>query len=101
MMEPTAIAKQVMEPTGIAKQVIDLQKTAFDNAFNAMVMLQDQTEKMTSSLLGQVPGLPEEAKKAINEWVKAYKKGREDFKKAVDENFKKAEGFFAAPKQVA
>ncbi len=46
-MEPTGIAKQVMEPTGIAKQVIDLQKTAFDNAFKAMVMLQEQTEKMT------------------------------------------------------
>ena len=91
----------MMEPTAIAKQVINLQKTAFDNAFNAMVMLQEQTEKMTSSLMDQAPGLPEEAKKAINEWVKAYKKGREDFKKAVDENFKKAEGFFAAPKQVA
>ena len=43
----------------------------------------------------QATWLPEEGKKAINDWTNAYKKGCEDFKKAVDENFKKVEDFFA------
>jgi hypothetical protein len=37
----------------------------------------------------------------INEWVKAYKKGRGDFKKAVDENFKRVEDFFGGAKKTA
>ena len=86
-----------MDSTKIAKQMIDFQKATFDNSFNAMVMLQEQTEKMVNTFLDQATWLPEEGRRVINEWVDAYKKGREDFKKTVDENFKKVEGFFAAP----
>ena len=85
-----------MDPVQIAKQMIDFQKTTFDNTFSAMVMLQEQTERMANTLLEQATWMPAEGKKAINDWVKAYKKGREDFKKTVDENFKKVENFFAS-----
>jgi polyhydroxyalkanoate synthesis regulator phasin len=88
-----------MDTGKIAKQMIDFHKATFDNTFNAMEMLQEQTEKMVNTLLDQSTWLPEEGKKAINEWVKAYKKGREDFRKAVDENFKKVEDFFSGTKQ--
>ena len=43
----------------------------------------------------QSPWLPAEGKKAVTDWIKAYKRGREDFKAAVDDNYKKAEDFFA------
>ncbi len=85
-----------MEQSKIAKQMIDFQKATFDNTFNAMTMLQDQTEKMVNMFLEQATWLPEQGKKALNEWVQAYKKGREDFKKAVDESFRKVEDFFAS-----
>jgi len=84
-----------MEQQKIFKQMIDFQKATFDNTFNAMTMLQEQAERMSSMFLGQTTGLPEEGKKVIGEWVDAYKKGREDFKKSVDESFKKVEDFFA------
>lgn len=84
-----------MDPKQIAKQMIQFNKTAFDNTFNAMTVLQEQTEKMMGMYLDQAPLLPAEGKKAISEWLKAYKKGREDFKTAVDENYKKVEDFFA------
>ena len=90
-----------METKKIAKQMIEFNKAAFNNTFNATVRLQDQTEKMANTLLNKVPGLPEEGKKTIDNWVKTYKKRREDFKKAIDENFKKAEGFFAVSEQAA
>ena len=76
--------------------MIEFNKAAFDNSFNAMMMLQEQSEKMVNTFLEQASWLPEEGTKAINEWVKAYKKGREDFKKLIDENFKKVEDFFAS-----
>lgn len=88
-----------MEPGKTAKQMIDFQKTTFDNTFNAMVSLQEQTEIMVNTIIDQSPWLPEEGKKVINEWLEAYKKGRNDFKKFVDENFKKVEEFFASQSQ--
>jgi polyhydroxyalkanoate synthesis regulator phasin len=75
--------------------MIDFQKTTFDNTFNAMVLLQGQAETMANTILDQATWMPEEGRKAINDWVKAYKKGREEFKKVVDENFKKVEDFFS------
>jgi hypothetical protein len=84
-----------MDPKQIAKQMIAFNKTAFDNTFEAMTALQEQTEKMMSLYLEQAPLIPEEGKKAINDWLKTYKKGRADFKAAADENYKKVEGFLA------
>jgi hypothetical protein len=34
----------------------------------------------------------------IEDWTKAFKKGREDFKKMMDDNFSKVESFFATSK---
>lgn len=84
-----------MEPKQIAKQMIDFNKTAFDNSFEAMAVLQDQTEKMVNAIIEQNTLIPEEGKKAVSDWIKSYKKGRSDFKTAADESFKKVETFFA------
>ena len=84
-----------MEPKQIAKQMIDFSKTAFDNSFEAMAVLQDQTEKMVNAMIEQNSLMPEDGKKAVSEWIKSYKKGRNDLKVAADESFKKVEPFFA------
>ncbi len=88
-----------MEPVKIATQMIEFQKTTFDNSFSALGMVHDQAERMLSMSLDQATWLPEEGKKAITEWSGAYKKGAEDFKKAVDDNFGKMKNFFASTKQ--
>jgi len=88
----------MMEQSKIAKQMVDFYKTTYDNTFNAMTMLQDQTERMVSMFLEQATWLPEQGKKALDEWVQTFKKGREEFKKAVDESFKKVEDFFTSEK---
>ncbi|GAB6269012.1 hypothetical protein DS62_02645 [Smithella sp. SC_K08D17] len=85
-----------MDPKQIAKQMVDFNKTAFDNSFEAMAVIQDQTEKMVNAMMEQTAFFPEEGKKAVNEWIKTIKKGREEFKSAADENFKKVETFFAS-----
>lgn len=84
-----------MDPKQIAKQMIDFNKAAFDNSFAAMAVLQDQTEKMVTSFIEQNALIPEEGKKAVSDWIKSYKKGRNDLKAATDESFKKVESFFA------
>jgi polyhydroxyalkanoate synthesis regulator phasin len=88
--------EETMEPKQIAKQMVDFNKTAFDNSFEAMAVIQDQTEKMVNTMMQQTAFFPEEGKKLIGDWIKTYKKGREEFKAAADENFKKVESYFAS-----
>jgi hypothetical protein len=83
-----------MDQGKIAKQMIDFHKATFDNTFNAMSILQEQTERMVGMFLDQSPWVPEEGRKAINDWVNTYKKGRSDFKKTVDDSFRKVDDFF-------
>jgi hypothetical protein len=82
-----------MENKLILKQMIEFNKTALDNGFSAMKIAQEQGEKMIAAFLGQAAWLPEQGKKAIKDWLDAYKKGCDDFKGAVDENYKKVEEF--------
>jgi len=49
---------------------------------------------MVNMFLEQSPWVPQEGKSAIQDWVKAYKKGRVDFKNSADQSFKKVEAFF-------
>jgi hypothetical protein len=85
----------MMDPKKMGKQMIDFYKTTFDNSFSAMMMLQEQMERMTNLYWGQMVNLPDEAKKGLAEWTKSYKKNCEDFKKLIDESFKKLESFVA------
>lgn len=80
-----------METTQFAKQTLAFQKTIFENSFNAMIMVQDQTEKMLNSYLDQLPWVTEEGKKSLKGSVDMAKQARETFKKAVEEGFDKFE----------
>jgi polyhydroxyalkanoate synthesis regulator phasin len=90
--------RTMMDQKAMFKQMVDFNKAALDNTFSAMATVQDQTEKMAKTVLEQATWLPEEGKKVISEWIQAHKKGRDDYKKLVDDNFKKVEDFFAASK---
>ncbi len=83
-----------MDQKETVKQMIQYNKTVFENTFNSLVMLQDQMEKTMDMFMKQSFGLPAEGKKIVEEYAKSYKKARENFKNAVDESFKKVEGFF-------
>lgn len=80
-----------MENKELVKQMVELHKTSFDNSFNMLITLQDQMEKMVNTFVDQAPWLPAEGKKAFVNLVGTYKKGREDFKKLVDDGYKKVE----------
>ena len=84
----------MMDSKKMGKQMIDLYQTTFDNSFSAMMMLQEQMERMANLYWGQMVNVPDEVKKGLAEWNKSYKKNCEDFKKVVDESFKKLESFF-------
>jgi len=79
----------------MTKQIITFQKTVFENTFNTVSTVQDQTEKLTGDFLTQLPWVNEEGRKVISNSTEFYKKARTDFKKAVDDGFVKMEELFA------
>ncbi|MBN2232356.1 MAG: hypothetical protein JW781_05990 [Deltaproteobacteria bacterium] len=88
-----------MEVKQFARQMIEFQQATFNNTFNTIGMVQDQSEKMVNTFMDQNPMLPKQGRDAFNEWLKVCKKAREDYKKAIDAGFKNLEGYLAeAPK---
>ena len=87
-----------MDQKQVFKQMIAFNRTAFDGSFAALVTFQEQADRMTSTMLEQATWLPEEGRKAISDWAEACKKGREEFKKRVDESFQKVEAYFGDSK---
>jgi len=83
-----------MDQGKIIRQMIGFYKTTFDSSFNAMMILQEQTEKMVRVLLSQAVWVPAEGKAAVEEWLAAYKNGRDEFKSTIDESYKKVESYF-------
>jgi Cft2 family RNA processing exonuclease len=80
-----------METTQMAKQALGFQKTVFNNSFNAMVLVQEQTEKMLGSYIEKLPWVTEENKKSLETSVEMGKKACADYKKAVEEGYDKFE----------
>ena len=72
-----------MDQKQIAKQVMEFNKTAFDNTFNTMTTLQDNAAKLVFGFIENNPLIPENGKTSINQYLDAYKKGRDDFKNST------------------
>jgi hypothetical protein len=80
-----------MNQSDFIKQAINFNQTSFNSAYDATVMVQDQFEKVATSILDQASWMPEEGRKAIDNYADVYKSGRSQLKKYMDESFKRAE----------
>ncbi len=82
-----------MDQKHMLKQMVEFNQTAFDNSFKAMVMMQNQMETVTNSFMEKANWIPPESRKAMDTWMTACKNGRENFKKYVDDGFKKLDTY--------
>ena len=78
-----------MDTAKLTKQVFGFHRNTFDKSFNAIAMLQKQTETMFNTSLGRIFHIPEEGRRMMDGWLESYKTGCNDFKKTVDKNFEK------------
>jgi polyhydroxyalkanoate synthesis regulator phasin len=82
-----------------AKQMLDFNRTTFANTVGAMSLFQEQSEKMMTAFVEQADWIPAEGKKAISDMSAMLRKTCSEFKKAVDENFVRAEALFKGADQ--
>ncbi len=83
----------MMKQDQIIKQMIEFNQATFNNTFQAMVLLQDQFERIAQTTVEQANWLPAEGRKTIENWVEAYKTGRDNYKSYVDDSYKKVETY--------
>ena len=77
----------------IGQQLLDFHKNTFENGYNAIETIQVQSEKIADTLIKENAALSTDNKKLINEWRGVIKKGQVEFKKSVEDTFKKAETY--------
>ncbi len=83
-----------MDQKQMVQQILDFNKSTIDSSFNAVCMLQEQSERIGNTMLDNAAWVPEEGKKTIQNLVKTYKQGRDDLKKSVDDGFQKVSDYF-------
>lgn len=76
-----------MDDTAPVRQLLETTKAAFDTSFHGMALLQEQAERAAEAFLAQASWLPPEGAKAMGEWIASCRKGRADYKAAVDAGY--------------
>jgi uncharacterized protein len=84
-----------MDQKQLLKQMIELNQTTFKNIFDVTVLVQDQFERTANTVLDQIPGLPAEGRKSIENWAEVIKYSRDSFKQQMDNGFDQAEKLLA------
>lgn len=83
-----------MDSIDLTSQWIRFQKNLFRNTYSAMVMAHEQAERTTSRLLEGAFWIPQEGIDALRGWAQAFKQGRDQWKRSVDDNFQSFEKLF-------
>ena len=73
-----------MQNEKIAQDILDFNKNAVKTSFEALNSFSDQTAKAADQLMGAVPNVPEEGKKAVGTFFKENQKGLTNLKKSVE-----------------
>ena len=73
---------------------MDFNKRAFDNAFNTVSSLQDETESLMERFMERANWITPEGKKMISQMADSYRQGRSDFKTLADEHYRRASEYF-------
>ena len=63
----------------------------FSTGMNAMNMMQSQAERMVKSMQDKNAESQGLSTGVMDEWISSVKKGQDEFRKIVDDNFKRAE----------
>lgn len=82
-----------MNSVTMIEQILDFNKRAFDDNFNAMIAVQEHTEKIVFDFWRKSEYFPEEGKKVVGDWLQNYKDALDEFKASVDSRFKFVEDY--------
>ena len=77
-----------METNLIAKQTMQIYRAALTQTLDAALAVQDQSQKTLEILLDQSSVVPQEGKRAINDWLEACRQQTTAMKSVIDDGFR-------------
>ncbi|MEW6552920.1 MAG: hypothetical protein AB1384_01360 [Actinomycetota bacterium] len=84
-----------MDPKMMQKTVMEGMRSGMLMSFDTMNSVQEQVEKMWRTLLDQSGELQKEGEKVLQEWLENMRKGREEFRRNLEEGLRKMEDLLA------
>lgn len=90
-----------MENIALAQQLIGLNRVAAENTWNALSLLQNQTQRTTQTIWEQSNRVATEGQRILNEWIEEYKRGQTTIKKTVEKNLVLFKELFAATEEAS
>lgn len=79
------------DPKTVGNDVLKFVKSSFDAAYDNAAKIQDMNEKIYKNMLEVSKEMQAESIKMVDAYVDNTKKGMVEYKKLVEEGFKKAE----------
>ena len=86
-----------MEPLNVTRQMLAFQKQAVNNFQSMWDFTQTQTSTTVDQLMDQAPWIPQESRKALENWRTLMKQERERYSAYVDQCFVVYEKMLDAP----
>jgi hypothetical protein len=88
MMKERGVA---MDPKMMQKMMLEGMRSGMRMTFDAMTTVQEQLEKMWKMFLEQNEEMRKEGEKVLGEWLENMRKGREEFKRNLEDGLRKME----------
>lgn len=93
-METMKATKKMFEgfdPTNVSTDVMKVMKSSFDLTFGTVTKVQELNERILKEAVQLGKEMQADALKMTEELIEKTKKGRNDYRKLVEEGFKKVE----------
>jgi len=87
-----------LDYSNFTKQIVDFQKMAFTNWISATTMVQDHTTSAVNTMLNQNAWIPEQSRKAAEEWIGVCQQEQVRFKSLVEKGFSSVEQLLSQDK---
>jgi hypothetical protein len=84
-----------MEGKEMQNEMLKMMKASWETYFQMLETVQEQSEKMLELVVNQGEALHSEAKTALRQWLDNAKKTQAEYRKVMEENLKKLEGYFS------
>ncbi len=82
-----------MEGKDVQKEMLKMVKSSWETYFRMLETVQEQSEKMMELMITQGETLHGESKTALRQWVDNAKKTQAEYRKVMEENLEKLEGY--------
>lgn len=81
----------MFDPKAAGENMLKLMKSSSDAMFDNLVRIQELNEKILKDMIAKGQEMQPDVTKMMNEFVENAKKGRDEYRKVMEDGFKKIE----------